>query len=99
LVSCEAAVLEPDVHESETAISLDPGRRDDVSPADIAAARWRKSSWSAANGSCVEVAPLDGRRVGVRDTKALPRGPVLIVTNREWDAFLAGVRHGDFDIA
>ena len=92
-------MLESHVLESETTISLDPGQRDDVSPADIAGARWRKSSWSAANGSCVEVAHLGSARVAVRDTKALGRGPVLIVTNCEWDAFLSGVRHGDFDIA
>ena len=92
-------MLEPDVLQSETTVSLDPGQRDGVSPADIAGARWRKSSWSAANGSCVEVAHLGGGRVGVRDTKALGRGPVLIVASRPWDVFLSGVRHGDFDIA
>lgn len=99
LVSCEAAVLERDIPETETTTSLDPGHRGDVSPAEIAGAYWHKSSWSAANGSCVEVADLDGGRVGVRDTKALGRGPVLMVTSREWGAFLSGVRQGDFDIA
>jgi Domain of unknown function (DUF397) len=92
-------VLEREMLETETTISLDPGQRGGVSPAEIAGAYWHKSSWSAANGSCVEVAHLGGGQVGVRDTKAIGRGPVLIVTSREWDAFLSGVRHGDFDIA
>jgi hypothetical protein len=92
-------VLEPDTYESETTISPDPGQRDRVSPEDIAVACWHKSSWSAANGSCVEVAQLGRGRVGVRDTKTLGRGPVLLVTSREWDVFLSRVRRGDFDIA
>jgi hypothetical protein len=92
-------VLEPDMFESETTISLDPGEPEDVSPADMAGACWHKSSWSAANGSCVEVAHLGRGRVGVRDTKALGCGPVLIVTSREWADFLSRIRHGDFDIA
>lgn len=65
--------------------------------ADIAGATWRKSSWSAANGSCVEVAHLQHGEVGVRDTKARGMGPVLIFKSPEWDAFLSGVKSGEFD--
>ncbi len=32
------------------------GDGEHVSPADIAQASWRKSSWSTYNGNCVEVA-------------------------------------------
>jgi hypothetical protein len=99
LVSCEAAVIKPGMFESEITISLDPGEPEDVSPADMAGACWHKSSRSAANGSCVEVAHLRCGRVGVRDTKALGCGPVLMVTSREWGVFLSRIRHGDFDIA
>jgi len=66
-------------------------------PADVAGASWRKSSWSAANGSCVEVAHLRHGQVGIRDTKDCEKGPILIFTRLEWDAFLSGVKHGEFD--
>lgn len=57
---------------------------------------WRKSTASGATG-CVEVAvTADG--VWVRDTKDRP-GPVLRFTRTEWDAFVAGVRQGEFDPA
>jgi hypothetical protein len=56
---------------------------------------WRKSSRSGANG-CVEVAFADGK-VAVRDSKD-QRGPVLMFTPVEWDAFVGGVRDGEFDL-
>lgn len=65
--------------------------------ADIVGATWRKSSWSAANGSCVEVAHLQHGEVGVRDTKARGMGPVLIFRGPEWDAFLSAATNGEFD--
>ena len=41
----------------------------------LSAAIWRKSSWSAYNGNCVEVAGLDGALIAVRDSKDAGRGP------------------------
>jgi Domain of unknown function (DUF397) len=38
-----------------------------VNPGDIS---WKKSSYSAANGECVEVAQLANGRIGVRDSKS-----------------------------
>jgi hypothetical protein len=34
--------------------------------------------------------------IAVRDSKD-PDGPVLLYTPREWDAFLDGVKRGEFD--
>jgi hypothetical protein len=62
---------------------------------DFSKAPWRKSTRSAANG-CVEVAFVDGQ-VGVRDSKDR-QGNVLIFAAREWEAFLVGVREGEFEL-
>ena len=59
----------------------------------------RKGSWSAYNGSCVELAELEHGRIGVRDTKANESGPVLVFTRTEWRLFLASVKRGDLDIS
>jgi hypothetical protein len=57
--------------------------------------QWFKSSRSGSDG-CVEVALPDADEVLVRDSKT-PHGAVLRFTGAEWDAFLAGVRGGEFD--
>ncbi|WP_433681431.1 DUF397 domain-containing protein [Nocardia sp. CA-119907] len=63
---------------------------------DLSAARWFKSSRSAGGSDCVEVAHLANGQVGVRDSKN-PTEPALIFTPHEWDAFTAGINHGEFD--
>ncbi|MET8873998.1 DUF397 domain-containing protein [Nocardia sp. NPDC004604] len=62
----------------------------------LVGAKWFKSTRSAGNSECVEVAFLDGGAVGVRDSKN-PTGPALIFTPGEWDAFTAGVTDGEFN--
>lgn len=59
--------------------------------------RFKKSSYSAV-GNCVEVAiTLIDRTVVVRDSKD-PNGPRLTYTAEEWEAFIAGVKNGEFDV-
>jgi hypothetical protein len=57
-------------------------------------APWVRSSFSFANGNCVEVAELPGASVGIRDSRD-PDGPVLRFTRAEWRAFLGGARRGE----
>jgi hypothetical protein len=57
---------------------------------------WVKSSFSFANGNCVEVANLPQGGIGVRDSKDT-EGPILRFTPDEWNAVLGGVRNGEFD--
>lgn len=54
---------------------------------------WIRSSFSYANGNCVEVAGLSTDRIQVRDSKN-PEGPMLQFTPAEWDAFLGDIRAG-----
>jgi len=56
---------------------------------------WVKSSFSFANGNCIEVASLYEGAVGIRDSKNA-EGLVLRFTQPEWHAFLGGVRNGEF---
>ncbi|MFE9328313.1 DUF397 domain-containing protein [Nocardia sp. NPDC052278] len=63
---------------------------------DLAGAQWFKSSHSSGGSECVEVAFLDGGRVGLRDSKN-PTGPALVLNPGEWNAFTAGMNDGEFE--
>jgi uncharacterized protein DUF397 len=62
---------------------------------DLSRAAWRKSTRSGNNG-CVEVAFV-GNQIAVRDSKDRG-GPVLVFTAHEWEAFVGGVRTGEFEL-
>jgi hypothetical protein len=59
---------------------------------------WRTSTFSGSGGNssgCVEVAPLPGGGIAVRDTKDRSRAAHLH-SSSAWLAFLAGIRAGEF---
>lgn len=56
---------------------------------------WRKSSYSS-SGTCVEVAKLPDGRTAVRNSND-PDAGTAVFTPAEMDAFLKGVRAGEFD--
>lgn len=60
----------------------------------LSRAIWRKSSYSACNGNCVEVAELRHDLVGVRDTKDAHCGPVLVFDSAAWSSFIDSVKNG-----
>lgn len=76
----------------ETAV---PGVRNGVRASQLDA-RWIKSRHSNAEGNCVEVAPLTGGGIAMRNSRD-PDGPALVYTAAELAAFLAGAKDGEFD--
>lgn len=64
---------------------------------DLRRAKWRTSTFSGGNGSCVEVASNLPGIIAVRDSKDR-QGPALVFTPDEWTAFLAGVRADEFHL-
>lgn len=64
--------------------------------ADFTDAKWRKATLSGNNNNCVEVAFV-ADAVGVRDSKD-PAKESHIFARSEWEAFLGGVRKGEFDL-
>jgi hypothetical protein len=78
---------------SETSGPAVPGRDE------LAGVAWHISTRSASNGgNCVEAGPLgDGSgRVAVRHSRARD-GATIVYTRGEWEAFVAGVKDGEFD--
>jgi hypothetical protein len=67
-----------------------------VPAGELVGVRWRKSARSSAQGNCVELARLSGTDVAIRNSRH-PQGPALVFTGAELDAFLAGVKDGEFD--
>ena len=59
---------------------------------------WLKSSFSNPNGACVETRRRHDGHVLLRHS-GHPRGPFLAYTPAEWEAFIAGVKAGEFDLA
>ncbi len=58
--------------------------------------RWQKSWHSNPNGECVELAALPTGEIAMRNSR-FPAGPILLYTQAEITAFLAGAKDGEFD--
>ncbi len=67
-----------------------------MATSDLAGAAWVKSSFSGNNGGCVEAAALDDGRIAVRNSNHPDQGVVLF-TRAEMDAWIKGVKAGEFD--
>ncbi|MGW4425039.1 DUF397 domain-containing protein [Streptosporangium sp. NPDC004631] len=68
-------------------------------PGELVGVAWRISTRSEnGGGSCVEAGPFaDGSgRVAVRHSHR-PGGEVIVYTRAEWEAFIGGVKDGEFD--
>lgn len=81
-----------------------------MSEPDLSNVEWRvASAGGEEEGANVEIAIVDGAQspaghkrgeeklVLMRDAKH-PEGPVLVFTPDEWDAFIGGVKDGEFDL-
>ncbi len=63
---------------------------------ELSTATWRTSSFSNGGGACVEVALLDDGRTAVRNSNH-PEVGVVLFTRAEMDAYIKGVKAGEFD--
>jgi uncharacterized protein DUF397 len=72
-----------------------PTAHNGVSASSLIAAAWRKSRRSGAIGNCVELAPLPGEEIAVRNSRD-PRGPALVYSAVDMSGFLARVKDGGF---
>jgi Domain of unknown function (DUF397) len=70
--------------------------RNGMPASDLQDVTWRKSRRSNSQGTCVELAILAGGTFAVRNSRH-PGGPALVYTQAEIDAFIRGVKDGDFD--
>jgi hypothetical protein len=62
---------------------------------DVTALQWRKSSHSGSGNNCVEVASM-AAAVAVRDSKD-PDGGHLVFDAGDWEAFIAGIKRGEYN--
>lgn len=73
---------------------LRPSLEDHMTNLELSPDTWRKSTASG-TGNCVEVSFV-GEFVLMRHSRS-PQGPTLSFSHSEWEAFLTGVRNGEFD--
>ncbi|GAB3219820.1 hypothetical protein GCM10027447_03360 [Glycomyces halotolerans] len=64
---------------------------------DTAAARWERTMREDGTPAALEIGYADNGMVALRMAEE-PDGDILIYTPSEWQAFVEGVRDGEFDI-
>lgn len=77
-----------------------PGAEDRTSPCqelDIPEAAWTRLRPQGETLEYAFVPHTDGSTYTALRHSSQPRGTVLVFTPSEWDAFLAGVKDGEFD--
>ncbi|MGK5640801.1 DUF397 domain-containing protein [Streptomyces sp. URMC 126] len=65
---------------------------------DLSIASWRKSSYSAGNETCIEVAEQFPGVLPIRDSKT-PDRPPIVVPRAAWSAFVTAVAAANGDLA
>jgi hypothetical protein len=64
---------------------------------DTATARWERTTHEDGTPAALEIGYADNGLVALRMAED-PEGDILIYTPSEWEAFVEGVRDGEFDI-
>jgi len=64
---------------------------------DTATARWERTTHEDGTPAALEIGYADNGLVALRMAEE-PEGDILIYTPSEWEAFVDGVRDGEFDI-
>ena len=68
---------------------------DGTPAADLRNVTWRKSRYSNAQGTCVELARMPDGAVALRGSRLA--SPPLVFSSAEIDAFIRGAKDGQFD--
>jgi hypothetical protein len=76
--------------------SLDGAPGEPASVGKSAMLIWRKSTWSIANGQCIEVVALADGRLAVRDSMD-KAGSIAKFNESQWRRFTKEIKEGDFD--
>ena len=63
---------------------------------DLTTARWRTSSFSGNNGTCVQVAALPNGHIAMRNSNH-PDDAVVLVARAEINAWINRIKTGEFD--
>lgn len=63
---------------------------------DLTTARWRTSSFSGNNGTCVQIAALPNGRIALRNSNH-PHDAVILFTHAEINTWINRIKTGEYD--